>query len=145
MSRPSLPNVLYLHSHDTGRYVQPYGHPVPTPNIQRLADQGVLFRRAFCAAPTCSASRACLLTGQYGLRRQEDAWRGFFFRIGQRPLSLYYEDIAGDLEGTVGRVLDELRIARAKDGLLARQPLSRQSDELSESWVQSYLEDVSRR
>ncbi|MEA2200989.1 MAG: N-sulfoglucosamine sulfohydrolase [Solirubrobacteraceae bacterium] len=66
MSRPSLPNVLYLHSHDTGRYVQPYGHPVPTPNIQRLADQGVLFRRAFCAAPTCSASRACLLTGQYG-------------------------------------------------------------------------------
>jgi N-sulfoglucosamine sulfohydrolase len=62
----SLPNILYLHSHDTGRYVQPYGHPVPTPNIQRLADQGVLFRKAFCAAPTCSASRACLLTGQYG-------------------------------------------------------------------------------
>ncbi len=60
------PNILYLHSHDTGRYVQPYGHPVPTPNIQRLADQGVLFRNAFCAAPTCSASRACLLTGQYG-------------------------------------------------------------------------------
>jgi N-sulfoglucosamine sulfohydrolase len=63
---PVLPNILYLHSHDTGRYVQPYGHPVPTPNIQRLADQGVLFRKAFCAAPTCSASRACLLTGQYG-------------------------------------------------------------------------------
>ena len=61
-----LPNILYLHSHDTGRYIQPYGHPVPTPNIQRLADQGVLFRKAFCAAPTCSASRACLLTGQYG-------------------------------------------------------------------------------
>jgi N-sulfoglucosamine sulfohydrolase len=59
------PNILYLHSHDTGRYVQPYGHPVPTPNIQHLADQGVLFRRAFCATPTCSASRACLLTGQY--------------------------------------------------------------------------------
>jgi arylsulfatase A-like enzyme len=60
------PNILYLHSHDTGRYVQPYGHPVPTPNIQHLADQGVLFRRAFCATPTCSTSRACLLTGQYG-------------------------------------------------------------------------------
>jgi arylsulfatase A-like enzyme len=64
--REAPPNILYLHSHDTGRYVQPYGHPVPTPNIQRLADQGVLFRNAFCAAPTCSASRACLLTGQYG-------------------------------------------------------------------------------
>jgi len=61
-----LPNILYMHSHDTGRYVQPYGEPVPMPNVQALADQGVLFREAFCAAPTCSASRACLLTGQYG-------------------------------------------------------------------------------
>jgi len=58
------PNVLYLHSHDTGRYVQPYGHQVPTPNIQRLADQGLLFRQAFAAAPVCSGSRAALLTGQ---------------------------------------------------------------------------------
>jgi arylsulfatase A-like enzyme len=59
------PNIVYLHSHDTGRYVQPHGYGVPTPSIQRLAEQGVLFRQAFCAASTCSASRACLLTGQY--------------------------------------------------------------------------------
>jgi N-sulfoglucosamine sulfohydrolase len=61
----SQPNILYIHSHDTGRYVQPYGFQVPTPNIQMLADQGVLFRQAFCAAPTCSGSRASLLTGLY--------------------------------------------------------------------------------
>lgn len=59
------PNILYIHSHDTGRWVQPYGFQVPTPNIQMLADQGVLFREAFCAAPTCSGSRASLLTGLY--------------------------------------------------------------------------------
>jgi len=58
------PNILYIHSHDTGRYVQPYGHAIPTPNIQRLAEEGVLFRKAFCGAPTCSPSRASLLTGQ---------------------------------------------------------------------------------
>ena len=58
------PNILYIHSHDTGRYVQPYGYAVPTPRIQRLAEEGVLFRQAFCAAPTCSPSRAALLTGQ---------------------------------------------------------------------------------
>ena len=46
--------------------MQPYGFAVPTPNIQLLADQGVLFREAFCAMPTCSGSRACLLTGQGG-------------------------------------------------------------------------------
>ena len=62
--KPNYPNIIYIHSHDTGRYVQPYGYQVPTPNIQRLADQGVLFRQAFCAAPTCSPSRAALLTGQ---------------------------------------------------------------------------------
>ena len=58
------PNIIYLHSHDTGRYIQPYGHNVPTPNMQRLAAEGMLFRQAFCAAPTCSPSRAALLTGQ---------------------------------------------------------------------------------
>lgn len=59
------PNILYIHSHDTGRWLQPYGHAVPTPNLQRLAGQGLLFRNAFCAAPTCSPSRASLLTGQW--------------------------------------------------------------------------------
>jgi N-sulfoglucosamine sulfohydrolase len=59
------PNVLYLHSHDTGRCIEPYGHPVPTPNLQRLADQGILFRQAFATAATCSGSRAALITGQY--------------------------------------------------------------------------------
>ena len=59
------PNILYIHSHDTGRYVQPYGHAVPTPNIQRLAEGGVLLRQAFCANPTCSPSRASLLTGKW--------------------------------------------------------------------------------
>ena len=58
------PNILYNHSHDTGRYVQPYGHAIPTPHLQRLAEEGVLFRRPCSAAPTCSRSRAALLTGQ---------------------------------------------------------------------------------
>ena len=59
------PNILYIHTHDIGRYVQPHGYAIPTPNIQKLAEHGVLFRQAFCANPTCSASRASLLTGMY--------------------------------------------------------------------------------
>ena len=43
---PVLPNIVYIHSHDSGRYLQPYGHSVPTPNLQRLAAEGVLFRQA---------------------------------------------------------------------------------------------------
>ena len=59
------PNTLYLHSHDTGRYIQPYGHAVATPCLQKLAEEGVLFRQNFSVSPTCSPSRAALLTGCY--------------------------------------------------------------------------------
>jgi N-sulfoglucosamine sulfohydrolase len=59
----SQPNIVYLHSHDSGRYLQPFGHAIPTPNLLRLAHEGMLFRSAFSGAPTCSPSRAALLTG----------------------------------------------------------------------------------
>ena len=58
------PNILYIHSHDTGRMTSPFGYAVPTPNLQQLATEGILFRQVFCAAPTCSPSRASLLTGE---------------------------------------------------------------------------------
>jgi trehalose 2-sulfotransferase len=79
------------------------------------------------------------------LRRHEDGWRGFFFRIGRQPLSLYYEEVAGDLEGSVIKILDAVGVERPTDWTPGRRAPSRQSDDLSESWVQSYLEDVSRR
>src|SRR5438270_16503 len=62
-SPSTRPNILYLHSHDTGRYIQPYGYAVATPNLAKLASEGVVFRHAFDAAPTCSPARASLLTG----------------------------------------------------------------------------------
>jgi LPS sulfotransferase NodH len=79
------------------------------------------------------------------LRRHEDAWRGFFFRIGRRPLSVLYEEVAGDLDATVERVLRELDLERPPASAPVTQPMRRQSDDLSESWVQNYLEDISRR
>jgi trehalose 2-sulfotransferase len=78
------------------------------------------------------------------LRRHEDAWRGFFFRIGQRPLTVYYEELTTDLEGCVRRILDRLDVEHPHP-MPVRDPGGQQSDELSESWVQGYLEDVSRR
>ena len=65
MADANRPNILYIHSHDTGRCIQPYGYSVNTPNLQKLAEEGVVFRHAFCAGPTCSPSRAALLTGQW--------------------------------------------------------------------------------
>lgn len=97
------PNILYIHSHDTGRYVAPYGQCVNTPNIQKLAEQGMLFRHAYCAAPTCSPSRAALLTGQaaYSSGMIGLAHRGFALHdYGQHIVHTlraagYYSALAG--------------------------------------------------
>ena len=56
-------NIIYIHTHDTGRYIEPYGHNIKTPNLMDLAKQSTLFRHCYCAGPTCSPSRAALLTG----------------------------------------------------------------------------------
>ncbi|WP_105616831.1 sulfatase family protein [Vallitalea okinawensis] len=56
-------NIVYMHTHDTGRYIEPYGVPVKSPRLKKFAKEGTLFRNAYCAGPTCSPSRAGLLTG----------------------------------------------------------------------------------
>jgi arylsulfatase A-like enzyme len=61
----SKPNIVFLHAHNTGCYIQPYGYAIPAPNLQRLSETGVIFRQAFSAAPTCSPSRASFMTGMY--------------------------------------------------------------------------------
>ena len=58
-------NILYIHTHDSGRIISPYGYHVTTPNIENLCNDSMLFQNAFSVAPTCSPSRAGLLTGVY--------------------------------------------------------------------------------
>ncbi len=58
-------NILYLHTHDSGKVFSPYGYQVDTPNIMKLAQDSILFKNAFCASPTCSPSRSAMLTGMY--------------------------------------------------------------------------------
>ncbi|WP_129785861.1 sulfatase family protein [Promicromonospora panici] len=60
------PNIVLVHWHDTGRYLGAYGlEHVRTPNVDRLAEDGVVFERSFATAPLCSPSRGSLFTGRY--------------------------------------------------------------------------------
>ena len=60
------PNVLLITSEDNGPELACYGDRYArTPNLDRLAAEGVRFERAFVATASCSESRAALLTGLY--------------------------------------------------------------------------------
>src|SRR5687767_9843272 len=63
----SRPNVLFMLCDDLRpQALGCYGSPhVKTPNIDRLAADGVLFKNAFCTTSLCSPSRASILSGVY--------------------------------------------------------------------------------
>jgi uncharacterized sulfatase len=62
----SRPNVLWIYGEDLSPDLSCYGvKGVQTPNIDRLAMEGIRFTNAFVTAPVCSASRSALITGRY--------------------------------------------------------------------------------
>ena len=85
-------NILYLHSHDSGRALEPYDSAVSTPEIASLAREGVTFRQAFSAAPVCSPSRAALLTGQSPHRSGMIGLAHRGFRLND-PRQLLFRDL----------------------------------------------------
>ncbi len=65
MTAQTDPNVILVHCHDLGQYLSCYGRDVETPEIDAVADAGVLFENHYATAPQCSPSRGSLLTGQH--------------------------------------------------------------------------------
>lgn len=67
-------NILFVFADDWGRYASCYakadGKPslndaITTPNVDRVAREGVLFRNAFVNAPSCTPCRSSLLSGRF--------------------------------------------------------------------------------
>lgn len=68
------PNILFCFADDWGRHASAYAKidgpggindAIQTPNFDRIAREGVLFRSAFVSAPSCTPCRSALLSGQH--------------------------------------------------------------------------------
>lgn len=59
------PNILWLSIEDTGQQVEPYDAWARTPNIARLAREGVTFLQAYSHSPVCAPTRSGIITGMY--------------------------------------------------------------------------------
>lgn len=71
---PQRPNILFVFADDWGRYASAYAaidktpsmnDVIRTPNVDRIAREGVLFRHAFVNAPSCTPCRSSLMSGRY--------------------------------------------------------------------------------
>jgi len=75
------PNILFIAVDDLNDWIGVLGgHPqVKTPHLDRLARRGMVFRRAYCAAPACNPSRTALMTGRRpsrtGIYHNPQPWR----------------------------------------------------------------------
>lgn len=69
-AEPSKPNIVIIYADDLGYGdLGCYGHPaIRTPNIDRMAGEGMRFTDFYSAAEVCTPSRAALLTGRYPVR-----------------------------------------------------------------------------
>ena len=67
---PAKPNIIFIMADDLGYAdVSCYGRPdFNTPNIDRLAGEGLRFMQAYANSAVCSASRVALITGRYQYR-----------------------------------------------------------------------------
>ena len=69
------PNILFAIADDWGwPHAGAYDDPVvETPTFDRIAREGILFHHAYVSSPSCTPSRAAILTGQYHWRLEESA------------------------------------------------------------------------
>jgi arylsulfatase A-like enzyme len=92
------PNILYIIMEDVGPQFACYGEPlVSTPHLDRLAGEGTRFTQVFSAAPVCSASRSCLMTGNFQTRigahqHRTWPWRKQALQTPVRHISDWFRD-----------------------------------------------------
>jgi iduronate 2-sulfatase len=100
------PHVLFIAVDDLRPELGCYGaERIKTPRIDRLADEGLRFERAYCQMAICMASRASLMSGHYATRGNRMYQRGAMFEYLPDVLSLNQHFLNNGYETiTIGKV-----------------------------------------
>jgi N-sulfoglucosamine sulfohydrolase len=101
-------NVLLLIADDLGLHTGAYGDKVAkTPNLDRLAGEGVRFTNAFCTTPSCSASRSVIHSGLHnhanGHYGHAHDFHNFSYLPFVKPCSALLKE-AGYQTGVIGKM-----------------------------------------
>jgi trehalose 2-sulfotransferase len=78
-----------------------------------------------------------------GIVQEECAWEEYFTQAGITPFTVVYEDLVRNYEATVRRLLDHLEIELPASYVFPTPRLDKQSDAVSEVWVEHYHRDAS--
>lgn len=70
------PNIVFIMSHDTGKYLGCYGEDIKTPNLDIIANCGAKFNNYISSAPVCGPARGALVTGRF-INRSGSNFYGF--------------------------------------------------------------------
>lgn len=99
---PKRPNILFIMADDHAAHaISAYGSRVnKTPNIDRLAQQGMRFSNCFVTNSICTPSRASIITGQYSHINGVPVFNRF---DGSRPTLQRYLQAAGYWTGIIGK------------------------------------------
>ncbi len=100
------PNVVVFFSDELApEFLSCYGGKISTPHLDRLAQQGVRFERAYSSAPQCTPSRYSVLTGRYPGRCKAPSFLDSFPQNG--PYSIAWNTWIDDSVPTVARILSQ--------------------------------------
>ncbi|HEY5653557.1 MAG TPA: sulfatase [Pontiella sp.] len=110
------PNVVLIICDDLNDYITGIpgqsGHPqAKTPNVEKLAQSGVAFRRAYSNNPVCAPSRASFLTGIYGHNSNGNEWPKWYnlpVLKNSKTLMHYFRDNGYEVVGS-GKLMHFLK------------------------------------
>lgn len=90
------PNILFITIDDMNDWTTVFDkkNPIKTPNIEKLADRGVFFTKAYCSSPACNPSRSSVMTGtrphKTGIYGNSSDWKGAL--PGIKTIQRYFKE-----------------------------------------------------